>query len=109
MVKEEIEKDFLNECKEDFVGLWVLVRTIREAEPGWSNAKIMNEVLLFLERLLKANKIIVGIPDEFGGFEMWKFQDDENIEKIRSIWMNLGREPNIGDVVWFTSPEGEKS
>lgn len=103
MIKEEIEEVFLNECKEDYVGLWVLVRAIRETEPGWSSTKIMHEVLLFLEKLLKDQKIIVGIPDELGGFEMWKFKDYENIEKIKSLWLNLGRDPDIGDVVWITS------
>ncbi len=105
MFMADIEKDFLTECKEDYVGLWVLVRAYREAKPEISTDSIRTEVLSLLSKLLKENKIIAGNPNASGEFVKWELSEEECVNQIEMLWSSLGREPDIGDIVWLTSFE----
>jgi hypothetical protein len=51
-----------------------------------------------------------GFPTPDGrGFEPWSLGPNAGIDRINSEWNALGREPKIGEVVWFnTTQKGEK-
>jgi hypothetical protein len=102
---EEISNDFLSEAHEDYVGLWSLIWRIKnllgEGDPQRVRAVTMAVLTeLFQEALIKA-----GMPNAEGEFEEWKDGPDEIIKRIEGEWHQLGREPNIGDIVWFTTTE----
>jgi len=103
VIQTEIEHEFLNECSEDFVGLWSLVRETQERNTSWSSEEIKNNTLFLLEKLLKEKKIVAGYPNKSEEFVPWKDSPMEIIRKIKFEWDKLGRFPDIGDIVWFTS------
>ena len=56
--------------------------------------------------LLESGQVLAGFPAADGrGFQSWELSPMQTIERINSEWDKLGREPNIGDVVWFTARE----
>jgi len=106
-----VVQEFLAECREDYVGLWVLVRRIRRA--GATDASNMLETsLTLLEPLLSERKIIAGefvrddkshsSPLEGYEFRQWGMPPPEVIARIKDEWTKLGRDPNLGEIVWFT-------
>jgi hypothetical protein len=97
---EQIERDFLAECRDDYVGLWSLVRRFRDR--GLEASKIVDATILMLHRLLEANQIVAGT---FTGteFRVADIPVARLMAKIRQDWAQLGRDPQIGEIAWFTS------
>jgi hypothetical protein len=104
-VIDEIEKDFLAECRDDYVGLWSLVRRFRDRR--FEESRVVDAAMLILKRLLEAKQIVSGtfIGTEF---KVTDIPVSRLIAKIRQDWAKLGRDPQIGEIVWFASPSVEK-
>jgi hypothetical protein len=102
---ESISNGFLAECREDYVGLWKLIWRIgnetRETDPD----TIRSLAIALLTNLLNKGLIKAGMPNATGEFEEWRASPDEIIRRIEARWDRLGKEPDIGDVVWFTTTE----
>lgn len=100
-----IRKEFLAECHEDYVGLWSLVWTV-EHETGELDpqAKRVLTIRLVTE-LLQSGLIKAGMPNAEGEFEAWRIGVDQIIYRIEREWDQLESDPNIGDIVWFTTTE----
>jgi hypothetical protein len=90
----------LTECEEDYVGLWSLYRQVKDA--GFPDAKRWTMALIHF--LLSTGVIEAGVPDAKGEFHAWKLKPDDAYRRITEEWSQLGREPDIGDIVWFTTP-----
>jgi hypothetical protein len=60
--------------------------------------------LALLHYLLATGIVEAGLPNSQGGFEAWTLTPDETIKKIASEWSRLGRDPDVGEIVWFTTP-----
>lgn len=90
----------LTECEDDYVGLWSILRQVREA--GYSNPELVT--LALLRYLLATGIVEAGIPNAQAGFHAWTLKPDDAIARIASEWSQLGRDPDIGDIVWFTIP-----
>jgi hypothetical protein len=108
-----IARDFLTECGEDYVGLWSLVWQIRRAGMADDSA-VMNAALAVVTPLLKERKISAGqfvgrelcssrLVDKHG-FEEWKMDPQHVVARIEKEWTQLGRDPGLGEIVWFTTP-----
>src|SRR6202021_3824306 len=107
-----VAQQFLTECSEDHVGLWSLVREIRRAG-AVDDSNILGTTLTLLMPFLAEGNIIAGefvrndkfhtSPLDGYEFHKWKMPPREVIAKIESEWTQLGRDPNIGEIVWFTS------
>lgn len=61
--------------------------------------------LALLMKLLNEGLVKAGMPDAKGNFESWRDSSDEIIRRIETEWDRLGKQPGIGDVVWFTTTE----
>jgi hypothetical protein len=96
-----VTKNFLDESKEDYVGLWSIVRRIRDANTD--NSDVIATTLDLLRTLLDEQKIVAGNFQNGTNFNMWNISTNEIISKIAGEWKSLGRDPNIGEIVWFTS------
>ena len=100
------ENYLLAECKEDFVGLWGLVKDIREAEDVEPSA-VRETTLGLLCRLLSQDKIVAGEFDEVKPneyvFRRWEMTPNEIVIRIGNEWSKLGRDPGLGEIVWFTA------
>lgn len=99
---KDVAKLFLEECAEDYVGLWSLVRSVRESHALLSNSQIEHETLRLLLEQLQANRIVAGIFENDETFRIWEETPDEIVRRIGEEWDALGRELDIGDIVWFT-------
>src|SRR5438105_1289071 len=106
MTDESAFLDLVEECRQDHVGLWEVIDAVR-FDLGSSNPDQTRALTLGLvRRLLRDPKILVGHPAPDGRhFVPWKLTPDEACSRIDREWSALGREPTIGDVVWFTTTE----
>lgn len=102
MTSREVREQLLRECEEDHVGLWSIVRLYREESQGPHG---MEKILRELEDLLANGVLQVGVPAKDGRrFNPWSSQPIESEARIRREWLALGRDPDIGDIAWFTKP-----
>jgi hypothetical protein len=102
MTSREVREQLLRECDEDHVGLWSIVRLYREESRGTHG---MEEILRELEDLLATGVLQVGFPTKDGRlFNSWSSQPIESVARIRREWLALGRDPDIGEIAWFTTP-----
>lgn len=106
----DIHELILALCVQDHVGLWFTLgeveNELRISEP----VEVRKRTLEILHDLLKAGLIQAGFPTPDGrGFDPWILSADETIKRINREWKELGREPSIADIVWFTTTEnGDK-
>jgi hypothetical protein len=115
-----LRKEVLKECEEDHVGLWSLIWQIRYALNGGKYPsreddradplEVRHLTLRLVQDLLETGLVQAGSPTpDARGFEPWSLGPSEVVGRINSEWDALGREPNIGEVVWFTTTEkGQK-
>jgi len=107
-----LERNILQACSEDDVGLWEAVRRGQRKFPRASPDEIKRVVLSALRVLLTARLIDAGLPVARGtsyDIVSWNLPADQAIERIRQEWDELGGEPTIGDIVWFVSTtEGDR-
>jgi hypothetical protein len=91
-------------CREDHVGLWLVVNHVREAFPRAETTELRQVTLGVLEELLERGLIRAGFPAPDGcGFATWSTTPVETITRIEDAWESLHRDPDIGEIVWFTA------
>ncbi|MBI5623803.1 MAG: hypothetical protein HY924_08500 [Elusimicrobia bacterium] len=100
-----LKKSFRRECAEDHVGLWSIVRSLRITfGENLARQLVRDATMEIVTNLLQSRTIKPGFPASNGrDFEPWNLSPDEAIARIQSEWDELGREPTIGEIVWFTS------
>lgn len=93
-----------NEAKVDHIQLWELVVSIRRRFPQLDRTAVMNKTLDFVRIMLEDGFV----PGRSLGrdFEPWPEKDVEDVmSKVEERWRALGRDPELGDVVWFDRPD----
>jgi hypothetical protein len=90
---------------QDHLGLWWIVRIIGDQWPRVSEDSLREFVLSLLGEELAAGTLIAGFPTKAGGFVRWTGRPEEIVHEVDRRWKELGRRPNIGEVVWLTAPE----
>jgi hypothetical protein len=102
-VVEDVGAFLAEECRHDFVGLWILVREVRERLPQLTVAELRSIVIDIVARALQTH---VAVPGEFAGneFVQWASPLEETLRRIDAGWVALGRDPDIGDLVWLVAP-----
>lgn len=105
--RDELEQKLMDELEDDYVGLWSIFRDVREAHPTSPADLVKRLTLALLEKWLNSGQIEVGSFDPPGGerFVCWSLRPAETIERIRREWDALGRDPDIGEIAWFTKTE----
>lgn len=106
MLFTELHKQLLIECAEDYVGLWSVINEVGSFLKETDALNVREKTLAILTELLEAELIQAGFPTpDSRGFEQWRISAKDVIDRIGRAWDALGREPNIGEIVWFTSTE----
>ncbi|HZT78802.1 MAG TPA: hypothetical protein VFA26_01160 [Gemmataceae bacterium] len=113
MDMKQLKMEILQECKEDHVGLWAILFAVRQGlagERGQSAGVDPQEArritLELIREFLQSGLIQAGFPTPDGrGFTPWRMAPDEVLTRVNAEWDALGREPNIGEIVWFTTTE----
>jgi hypothetical protein len=105
MLLDEVVERFVEEGRDDHVGLWQLVRAVREDLGLRDPVEVRAATLDLVRVLLAEHGIEAGFPAPDGrGFLPWSSRPDETIDRIARGWDALGRDPNIGEIVWFNTP-----
>lgn len=102
---EKVKTEFLSESYDDYVGLWSLVRRIKLQMDNDNPTRVRELTIALLAELLHKGLIKAGIPRTTGEFEEWRTNPNEIVKRIEKEWDQLVGEPNIGDIVWFTTTE----
>ena len=104
MTTADVLESLLDECRVDHVGLWEVVDAAR-FELGASTPAETQASAIELVRGLLDRGMHVGFPAPDGkGFVPWTVSADAAVRRIEQEWSALGREPNIGELAWFTAP-----
>ncbi|MFL6193495.1 MAG: hypothetical protein ACJ75H_04950 [Thermoanaerobaculia bacterium] len=100
-MSDPYRKLVLDECVDDYTGLWQVIADLKDESGG---AIGESGILDLLHGLLAEGLIVAGFPTRDGrGFEPWPYSPQETIDRIRAEWRKLGRDPVIGEVVWFNA------
>lgn len=102
---DSVLKRIVLECREDYVGLWSVIREVRSALGGRSS--VVEGTLSLIRRLLVEGDVVAG-QFHRNEFHEWGMPVEDIIAKIEREWAQLGHEPTGGDVVWFTASEARK-
>lgn len=106
MTSDDILESLVEECHEDHVGLWRIVNAVRDDLGSTNPAERKALALRLVRTLLEDRGMQVGFPTRDGRhFLPWNVSADQAVSRIEKEWAALGREPNIGEVAWFTSAE----
>ncbi len=106
----QLHRQILTLCAEDHLGLWFAMTPVENVFEKANSDEIRRRTLEILYDLLKLDLIQAGFPAEDGrSFKTWGLSPDETIQRINQEWDVLGRDPTIGEIVWFTTTEmGDK-
>ena len=96
-------EDILDECEDDHVGLWSVIRDVRAAVGNLPSTEIKGITLELLRFLLHRHLIEAGFSTG-RDFKALNLPADEIIQNISLKWDELGRDPSGGEIVWFTTP-----
>lgn len=98
----KLKYSLLAEAEEDHVGLWEVIGNAKRVSPNANSTEIQRITLDLVNELLNSGLIEAGFPASDGrSFIPWSGGSVEMVNRIKSEWNGLGREPNLGDVVWF--------
>ncbi len=103
---EQIIEDFYTGAASDYVGLWELVNAVdSRLRPSGSDDR--RELTLEVVRQLIARGLLaVDLASVGGGCVPWRDQQPDSVlRRIRAEWEALGRDPDIGDIAWFSLPK----
>jgi hypothetical protein len=106
MTPEDVLECLVEECKEDHVGLWRIVNAVRFHLGSVDRLETRAIALRLVRSLLHERGMLAGHPAPDGRhFVPWDLPPDQAVRRIDREWSALGREPDIGEVAWFTSPQ----
>jgi hypothetical protein len=98
---EDARKRWAETCKSSDVGLWWIADDVRQLRPGASEEEIRFETLSALRPLLTQGALRAARLLPGGAYQPWTGSVEEQLARIDAEWVELGRPPDIGDIVWF--------
>jgi len=96
--------EILAEARRDYLGLWWIVRIVREQLPSLSVSERRTATLEFLRPLLESRDLVAGELRSEAGFSQWNGNASEILARIEEAWPAGAPDPDIGGDIWFTSP-----
>ena len=98
---EDIIRDLLEECNDDYVGL---AKVISDVRVSLAFSEVMEPTLYVIGILLDRGVIAGQVEDN--AFRIWRMPKDEILARITKEWIELGHDPTMGEIVWLTAEEG---
>lgn len=103
------EEGIILEGLEDYIGLWEFTAFVRRSLSTDNEVAIRSTVLALANELLERGVMVTGFPTPEGGFEPEESEPGEIVERIEREWRELGRMPDLGEIIWFDLTEyGER-
>lgn len=104
-ILEDIWRLTRSELEDDYVGLWELIRDVRDRLPELDEDQVKSAVLAVVGRALDRQEARAGLGAVVGGLEhVWTEPVNQIVERIEREWNELGRDPLPGEIVWFDKP-----
>lgn len=104
-ILQDVASEVVEESRSDTVGLWSVVWEVKQRLPSLSPNEVMTAVLQVIEAALEDAGLVAGefVPtdEETVEFVPWGLSQEETLARVEREWRRLGREPALGDVVWF--------
>ena len=96
---------YVEEGKSDYVGLWQICSKVKKEFHPEDPVQLKNIVLQTVREMLASGLVAVDLASSGSGCTPWKEQmADAVIRRISTEWDSLGRDPSVGDIVWFNNP-----
>lgn len=106
----EMAKELIAEVHADEVGLWFIVARIRDEVGDADPDRLQRETLECIELMLASGKVSAGSHRPDGrGLEPWHGDQQDILNRIAHEWNELGRIPDIGEIVVFVGLDGATS
>ena len=104
-MSDDLLPTLLSEAKYDYIGLWEVIKKVRLLNPDLSSDAVRSRTLKLVAEMLAKGFLAVDLLPS-GGCRPWENQNPREIlECIDTKWRELRREPNIGDIVWFSTKQ----
>jgi len=98
---DQIVRDLNLAGKEDYVGIWQIMSAVTHNFKLSNPADVRRLTLDVVRGLLVSGARAVDLTPG-GGCTPWQDQrPDAVVARVNNGWDSLGREPDIGDIVWF--------
>lgn len=92
---------------DDWTGLWTLAREARELGVE-DDAEVMEFALSALSVLLERDLVIIGDLRSTDQFTPWATDVSESVGRVRRRWIELGRDPDIGEIAWLDMTSAQR-
>jgi hypothetical protein len=102
-VIEDIRELLATEVQTDCVGLWTVLWEVKQRLPSLTPEEARTTVLAIVREAIEREMVVPGEFVEMR-FVRWEASPKVALDRIEGAWLALGREPNIGEVVWFVAP-----
>lgn len=106
MNRLSVRDSLLTFASDDYTGLWVAAKLVRQEELDAPDDVVMAHTLDLLRELISEGLIELGQLSEKQGADHWSRSElpvDEAIDELREQWRELGRDPNPADFGWLTA------
>jgi hypothetical protein len=104
---DEIRRVLVEEAQTDAVGLWAVLWEVSNSMPSLTPEKARLATIDVIRGALSQETVLAG---EFTSrdadtlvFSPWMLSTDEAVLRIEQEWLALGREPELGEIVWFVA------
>jgi hypothetical protein len=105
---QDIEQSVLQECEDDYVGLWSIFWRITAGFPEADESLTRALAVAIVFDLLSSNLVVAGFPTPDGrGFEAWTLSPAETARLVKREVTFLDRSPTIGEVLWLTTKDSD--
>jgi hypothetical protein len=105
---DQIGRVLVEETRTDTVGLWAVLWQVKHEMPALTPDETKQATLIVIRKALLEERVVAGNfvdeDDDNKAFVVWPSSAEDSIARIDREWTALGREPNLGDVVWFVDP-----
>lgn len=105
---DAIKRAIVAEAQSDVVGIWAIHWEVRQRMPELQPEAAKTTTLLIVAEVLGERSVVAGEfrdrHEKTAVFEPWALSVAESVDRISVEWDGLGREPNLGEVVWFVDP-----
>lgn len=102
---ESLKRELVLDAADDYIDLSWVIHDVREAFGVTDDTELMFHTVAVLHALLDDGLLRAGVPTREGGFEPWQEDTGAVVDRIISEWRELGRTPNLWEVVWLDATE----
>lgn len=101
-IPQQFLDEIIEEAKVDEVGLWFIVGGVRDDLGIKGPALLRIATMQCVKQILASGEVVAGYYKPDGsGIEVWNLEHEEIVSRIEEAWNQLGRDPNIGEIVVF--------